>query len=221
MKNNRNKQITIVCALIVVAIVLIYGIFKLSQPTTQSDLDVNDKESEKVKVEDIDKETTITVPDIKTNEQKEVNDKETEKELQQRDNDKEKDIQEVNVEVEKPIVPPKPNLSKEEPINEPTESEMKPISSDEDGLKSGDEEENTKSPTYDIKPTVEEKPIENPVVITPDVPKDTSEDKDENVVPDSENPFLKSPSSIPSNGDRGERDSSNYGDGEWGTGDKF
>lgn len=221
MKNNRIKQITIISVLIVVAIALVYGIYQKSQPTIQPDIGVNNEESKKVKVEDIEEKPTIKVPDIKITKQKEDNDKEEEKEKDKLDNVKDKDIEQVIVEVEKPVVPPKPELPKEEPVDELTKSDTKSIPSDENAVKNGDEEENSNPPTYDEPPTIEEKPIENPVIVTPDAPKDTSEDKSENLVPDAENPFLKTPSSVPSNGARGERDSSNYGDGEWGTGDKF
>ncbi len=118
MKNNRIKQITIISVLLVIAIALVYGIYQKSQPIIQPDVGVNNEESKKVKVEDIEEKSTIKVPDIKVIEQNNDNEMEEEKETDEVDNIKDKDIEEVTVEVDKPVVPPKPELPKEEPVDE-------------------------------------------------------------------------------------------------------
>lgn len=218
MKNNIVKRISISSILLIVAITIAYGIYLKSQPTTQVDsIETQEEKQPKVKVEDVENKVTVDVPEMKI----------TESEQEKKNQNQEK---EVMVEVEKPIVPPKPeppkdNHPKEESSSKPVNTDTKPIPKDEDVVKNGDEEENPNPPKYEEQPNVEENPkedpVKDPVIITPEVPEDTTEDKDENAVPDSENPFLKPPSEVPGNGDRGERDSSNYGEGEWGTGDKF
>lgn len=62
---------------------------------------------------------------------------------------------------------------------------------------------------------------EEEVTYTPEVEEEepVEEVRGTNQVPDSENPFLQD--DIPSNGDGGEMNGEDYGDGEWGTGDKF
>ncbi len=216
MKNSKVKHISIITILLIVTIALVYGIYLRSQPTTQADLiNTQEEEQPKVKVEDIENNVTIDVPEIKINETEQAKE----------DQDQE---HEITLEVEKPTVPPKPEPPKEERHKEEATSnkantDNESIPKDKDEVQNGDEE-NSNPPKYEEPPKAkesEEEPVKNPVVVTPETPKDTSEDKGDTVVPDSENPFLKPPSEVPSNGDRGERDSSDYGDGEWGTGDKF
>ena len=222
MKNTKVKYISIITMLFIVTIIIFYGIYSKSKPVTKVDqLDKQEKQPD-VKVEAIEGKVTIEVPEIKT----------TEVEQDKKDNVQE---EEVIVEVEKPTVPPKPeqpqseaeaeNQTEKETPSKPVENDTKPIPKNEDVVKEGDEEENPNPPNYEEPPKVEEKAVQEPVkdtvVVTPEVPEDTLDDRGNNLVPDSENPFLRPPSEVPSNGNRGERDSSNYGDGEWGTGDKF
>lgn len=213
MKTNRTKQVAIVGALLVVVIVLAYGIYEKTQPNPQVDVMENSEATPEVSVEDIENKITVDVPKIQETESVESKQGEVVK-------------QQVPVEVEKPVVPPKPKLpenneAKEESVSEPVESETNPIPKEEDVIKSGDEEENAKPPTYEEQPKVEEEPVENSVVVTPNVPEDTSNDRGGNLVPDSENPFMQPSEKQENNNAPGGHKGSEFGDGEWGTGDKF
>lgn len=215
MKNNIVKRISISTILLIVALTIAYGIYLKSQPTTQVDqiVETQEEQQPEVKVEDIENKVTFDVPEIKI----------TEPEQEKKNQNQE---EEVMVEIEKPVVPPKPeppkdDLPKEEPSSDPVNTDTDPIPKDEDVVKEGDEEENPYPPKYEEQPKVEEKPVKDPVIVTPEVPKDTSEDKGNNLVPDSENPFLKPPANQENNNAPGGHDGSNYGDGEWGSGDKF
>lgn len=168
----------------------------------------NSKEAIEVNVEDIEEKVTVDVPEIERIEPKEDIE------------NKEENI-EVTDKVEKPIVPPTPKLPKEEVVNKPEKTKVNPIIGNEDVIKNGDEEENPNPPKYEETPTIEEELIENPVIVTPEVPTDTTNEKSENLVPDSENPFMQPPSNVPSNGNRGEVEGTKNSDYVPNTGDKF
>jgi hypothetical protein len=214
MKNNIVKRISISTILLIVALTIAYGIYLKSQPTNEVDhIDTHEEKQTEIKVEDIENKATFDVPDVEA----------TELEKEKQNEYKE---EEIIVEVEKPIVPPKPEppreeQPKEEPSSKLANTDTKPIPKDKDVVTEGDEQENPNPPIYEEQPKVEEKPIENPVVVTPNVPEDRTEDKGEKLVPDSNNPFLKPPSEVPTNGDGGEIKSDEYSDYVPNTGDKF
>ena len=101
---------------------------------------------------------------------------------------------------------------------------LETIPKNEDVVKEGDEEEKLNPPNYEELPKVKkavQEPVKDPVVVAPEVSKETSDDRGNNLVTDSENPFLRLPSEVPSNGNRGEIESNEYSDYVPNTGDKF
>lgn len=219
MMKNKMKHISLITILLIIGITLAYGIYQRSQPSAEVDkIDIEEAGQPKVEVEDIEKKSSITVPEIKKAESEEV----------EKENSQEKV---TKVEVEKPIIPPKPELPKEEEDNaqeeksQAVETYIKPIPKEEDIVREGDEEENPNPPKYEEPPKVEDKPTikpdKDPVIVTPEVPEDTSEDKGNKLVPDSENPFLKPPSEVPTNGDRGGVNATDNSEYIPNTGDKF
>lgn len=213
---NRMKYISVVTILLIVAVAVAlgYGIYQNLQPTSQ----INQIESEvekqpEVNVEDIETEITVNVPETENSEQN-----------QQIKNEQSGD--ETSIEVDEPTVPPAPESpekeSTEEPVEEVTETEVELIPESDDTVKEGDKEENPKPPKYEEPPKVEEtKQPDNPVVVTPQVPQETDDNQEGNVVPNTENPFLNPPSEVPSNGNRGGVDGKEHSDYEPNTGDKF
>jgi hypothetical protein len=211
---DRMKYISVVAILLIVAIALGYGIYQRLQPTTQIDQMESEVEKQlEVNVEDIEQEEIVDVPEIQNSEQNQ--------EVKE-----EKSNDEIILDVDEPNVPPAPESpekeSGEESVEEITDTEVELIPESEDTVKKGDEEENPEPPKYDEPPKTEEtEQPENPVVVTPKVPQETDDKQEENVVPDSENPFLKPPSEVPSNGNRGGVDGKEHSDYDPNTGDKF
>jgi hypothetical protein len=211
---DRMKYISVVAILLIVAIALGYGIYQRLQPTTQiNQIDSEVETQLEVNVEDIEQEEIVDVPEIQNSEQNQ--------EVKE-----EKSNDEIILDVDEPKVPPAPESpekeSGEEPVEEITDTEVELIPESEDTVKKGDEEENPEPPKYDEPPKTEEtEQPENPVVVTPKVPQETDDKQEENVVPDSENPFLKPPSEVPSNGNRGGVDGKEHSDYDPNTGDKF
>lgn len=213
---DRMKYISVVAILLIFAIALGYGIYQRLQPTTQ----INQMESEEekqleVNVEDIEPEKIVDVPEIQNSQQNQ--------EVKE-----EKSNDETTLDVDEPTVPPAPESpekeSGEEQVEEITDTEVELIPESEDTVKKGDEEENPEPPKYEEPPKVEEiEQPENPVVVTPKVPEVTDDKQEGDVVPDSENPFLKPPSEVPSNGNGGEKKGEDYYEngGKAGEGDKF
>ena len=206
MKNTKVKYISIITILFIVAIIIFYGIYSKSKPVTQVDQLDKQEEQPYVKVEAIENKVTIEVPEIKT----------TKVEQDKKDNVQE---EEVIVEAE--------NQTEKETPSKQAETDTKPIPKNEDVVKEGDEEENPNPPNYEEPPKVEEKPVQesakDPVVVTPEVPEDISDDRSDNLVPDSENPFLK-PAQDRDNSELegGNQGSDYYQDGrKAGEGDKF
>ncbi len=206
MKNNRIKQITIVCVLILVAIGIGYNVYEKTLVPAEQDTIADENIKKEVKPQDIeDDKPTVEVAGIKEDEPVQ----------------KEKE-QEVPTEVEKPVVPPAPELPKQENVEEHPVEEKDKLPDGEHEVQEGDTEINPEPPVREESPTVEpQEPVENPVVVTPDAPTDTEGDNGSNLVPDSENPFAKPPTKRPDSGLEGGSEGSDYGDGEWGTGDKF
>jgi hypothetical protein len=108
------------------------------------------------------------------------------------------DVEVIAVETIEEPVAEEPKKPEETPPEEQPETDDDLTNSDV--VPEYDEEEVTYTPEVE-----EEEPVE--------------EVRGSNQVPDSENPFLQD--DIPSNGDGGEMNGEDYGDGEWGTGDKF
>ena len=109
-------------------------------------------------------------------------------------------------------------------MEEITDTEVELIPESEDTVKKGDEEENPEPPKYEEPPKAEEiEQPENPVVVTPKVPEETDDKQEENIVHDSENPFLNPPSQQEGNDAPGKHDGEEYyeKDGKAGEGDKF
>lgn len=211
---DRMKYISVVAILLIVAIALGYGIYQRLQPTTQiNQIDSEVEKQLEVNVEDIEQEEIVDVPEIQNSEQNQ--------EVKE-----EKSNDEIILDVDEPKVPPAPESSEkesgEEFVEEITDTEVELIPESEDTVKKGDEEENPEPPKYDEPPKTEEtEQPENPVVVTPKVPQETDDKQEGNVVPDSENPFLKPPSEVPSNGNRGGVDGKEHSDYDPNTGDKF
>ncbi|MCT4563538.1 MAG: hypothetical protein N4A68_04390 [Maledivibacter sp.] len=211
---DRMKYISVVAILLIVAIALGYGIYQRLQPTTQiNQIDSEVKKQLEVNVEDIEQEEIVDVPEIQNSEQ-------NQEVKEENSND------EIILDIDEPKVPPVPESpekeSGEESVEEITDTEVELIPESEDTVKKGDEEENPEPPKYDEPPKTEEtEQPENPVVVTPKVPQETDDKQEENVVPDSENPFLKPPSEVPSNGNRGGVDGKEHSDYDPNTGDKF
>jgi hypothetical protein len=213
---DKMKYIGIAMILLILAVVLSFGIHQKLQPSTQIDQPAPEAEKQtEVYVEDIEVEEIADVPKIQTPE-KNQEDKE------------EKSNIETTLEVDEPTVPPTPKSPEKETevklVNEDIDTKVEVIPESEDKVKEGDEEENPEPPKYDEPPKVEEtKQPENPVIVTPEVPKDTDGRHVENLVPDNENPFLKPASEVPSNGEGGEMKGEDYyqDGGKAGEGDKF
>ncbi|WDV44061.1 hypothetical protein PV797_11025 [Clostridiaceae bacterium M8S5] len=215
MKNNKVKHISLITVLLIIAIALSYGIYIKSQSPKQADtLNAEKEKAPEVKVEDIEKKD-IDVPKIKVTEPKNQKDKEGK-------------VEKTTIEVEKPIVPPKPEPPKEEPKeNDKEDIKTIPIKVEEDKVKEGDIEENPNPPKYEETTKVKNKPVDtvkNPVEVTPEVPENASkDDKGDNLVPDSKNPFLKrSEKQENNNAPGGHNGTDFYQDGrKAGEGDKF
>lgn len=213
---DRMKYISVVAILLIFAIALGYGIYQRLQPTTQIDQMESEVEKQlEVNVEDIEQEKIVDVPEIQNSEQNQ--------EVKE-----EKSNDEIILDVDEPTVPPVPESpekeSGEEPVEEITDTEVELIPESEDTVKKGDEEENPEPPKYGEPPKTEEtEQPENPVVVTPKVPQETDDKQEENIVPDSENPFLNPPSQQEGNDAPGKHDGEEYyeKDGKAGEGDKF
>jgi hypothetical protein len=213
---DKMKSISVAMILLILAVVLSFGIHQRLQSPTQTDQPESEAEKQtKVHVEDIETEDLVDVPKIQNLEQN------------QEDQEEKSNI-ETTLKVDEPTVPPTPKSPEKETevklVNEDIDTKVEVIPESEDKVKEGDEEENPKPPKYEEPPKAEEtKQPENPVIVTPEVPKDTDGRHGENLVPDNENPFLKPPSEVPSNGEGGEMKGEDYyqDGGKAGEGDKF
>lgn len=214
MKNNKIKQITIVCVLILVAIGIGYKVYEKTLIPDQEDVIVDENIGTEVQPQDIeDDKPTVEVPDIKDTES-----------VQEKD-------QEMSTEVEKPVVPPAPELPEQEIVEEHPVAEEDILPDGEHEVLEGDTEVNPEPPVREEppKPKVESKPVDNAVIVTPDAPNtdtnsnENSSDNGSNLVPDSENPFANPPQAAPNNQSPGETEGENYyEDGrKAGEGDKF
>lgn len=189
--NMKTKRVMLISTFLVIGIALVGAIYiKTNTKNMNEDILIREKESDNTVVD------TIEEPG-KDEEKIEVPEIREEEVIKDIDNKVEKEV------IEEPL-PKEPEKPKSTP------PEKKPQTKD-------DVEDITKEPEYDKEEVIyipEEK--EEPQTEKDPVPKDNEED---NLVPESENPFLQD--NIPNNGDGGEMKLDDVTDHVPGTGDKF
>jgi hypothetical protein len=192
----KTQRRILVSALLVVCVVLlgvIYARLNVDKPNTDIVIIENDTNEVQVDVIEMPEEEAVIVevPEIKIEEpKKEENSKVTEEEI-------------------KEVMPTEPK----KPDNTPPEE--KPETS-------GDVEDMTNEPEYTEEEVIyvpDDSEEVDPVIEQITEPDFNNGDEENNLVPDSENPFLQD--NIPNNGDGGFQDSLDYSDYVPGTGDKF